>query len=257
MGEVLTARVATDPEGDLQLSSLRVPKASDVLSARLRNLILDGELGPGRSLPAERELVSQSGLSRTTVRESLRILEVEGLVEIRPGRKGGTVVRLPEPETVTRSLDIFIRGRRLRLDSLLEVRVAVEPVTAALAARRRSDGDMDDLERLDARLEEAFDDVKAFLVANVHWHVAIARMSHNDLLAAFMEAIASGVMAGTDIAGFNSDAVRRGALRAHRRIQGAIRDRDPSAAQRRMARHLHAYERALMGATHPEEVELP
>jgi DNA-binding FadR family transcriptional regulator len=234
-----------------------VPKASDVLAARLRELILAGGLGPGRWLPAERDLVSQSGLSRATVRESIRILEIEGLVETRPGRKGGTVVRRPESETMTRSLEIFIRGRHLRLASLLEVREAVEPVSAALAARRRTDDELANLERLDAALAEAFDDVKAFLVANVHWHVAIARMSQNELLAGFMEAIASGVLAGTDIADFNSNEVRRAALRAHGRIQQAIRDQDPDAARRRMVRHLHAYEVAVMGSTHPEELELP
>ena len=250
-------RALTDHEARLQLSSVRVPKASDVLAGRLRDLIFEGELAPGRSLPAERDLVSQSGLSRATVRESLRILEIEGLVETKPGRNGGTVVRLPEPASVARSLAIFIRGRHLRLDSLLEVREAIEPVSAALAAKRRSDDELAELERLGAALEDSFDDVKAFLVANVHWHVAIARMSHNELLAGFMEAIASGVMAGTDIADFNSNQVREGALRAHRRIQRAIRDQDPSAARRRMVRHLDAYWRAVMGSTHPEEVELP
>jgi DNA-binding FadR family transcriptional regulator len=250
-------RPLTGHVANLQLSNLRVPKASDVLAARLRDLILEGELSLGQWLPAERDLVAQSGLSRATVRESLRILEIEGLVETRPGRNGGTVVRKPQPETVARSLEIFVRGNRLRLASLLEVREAVEPVSAALAARRRSDDELTELERLDAVLEEAFDDVKAFLVANVHWHVAIARMSHNELLAGFMEAIASGVLAGTDIADFNSNEVRHAALLAHGRIQEAIRDKDPGAARRRMLRHLEAYEIAVMGTTHPEEVRLP
>lgn len=234
-----------------------MPKASDVLAARLREPILSGELAPGSSLPAERDLVAQSGLSRATVRESLRILEIEGLIKTTPGRNGGTVVRRPHLDTVARSVEIYIRGHRLRLSSLLEIREAIEPVSAALAARRRTDAELAELERLDAALEEVFDDVLAFLSANVKWHVAIATMSHNELLEGFMKAIASGVLAATNIADFNSTEERRDALHAHRRIYEAIRDKDPEGARRRMARHLQAYETAVLRSAHPEEVELP
>jgi GntR family transcriptional regulator, transcriptional repressor for pyruvate dehydrogenase complex len=241
---------------DPWLAELRVPKASDVLAGRLRHRILSGELAPGMSLPIERDLVARSGLSRTTVREALRILELEGVVQTRPGRKGGTVVRRPHPGPVAHSLDVFIRGSRLRLASLLEVREAVEPSCAALAARRRTDAELAELERFDAALEAAFNNVRAYLVANVDWHVALARMSHNELLAGFMEAMASAIFEGTDVADFNSDEIRRDALHAHRRIQEAVRDQDPGAARRRMARHLQAYEVAVMGVKHPDEVPL-
>ena len=208
------------------------------------------------SLPAERDLVSQSGLGRATVRESLRILEIEGLVKTRRGRHGGTQVQQPNSALVARSLEIFILGNRLRLDSLLEVRETIEPASAALAASRRTDAELAELERLTARLEEAFDDVKAFLVANVNWHVAIARMSHNELLTGFMEAIASAILAGTDIANFNSDEIRREALAAHRRIQQAIQGQDPERARRRMVRHIQAYDAAVMRTAHPAVVEV-
>ena len=241
---------------DARLWNVQVPKASDVLASRLRERIFSGELGPGMALPAERDLVSQSGLGRATVRESLRILEIEGLVETKRGRHGGTLVRQPTFASVARSLETFILGNRLRLDSLLEVRATVEPTSAALAASRRTDAELAELERLTASLDDAFDDVKAFLVANVHWHVAIARMSHNELLAGFMEAIASAILAGTDIAGFNSEEIRRDALRAHRRIHEAIRAQDSAAARRRMARHIQAYDAAVMRAAHPAVVEV-
>ena len=208
------------------------------------------------SLPAERDLVSQSGLGRATVRESLRILEIEGLVKTRRGRHGGTQVQQPNSALVARSLEIFILGSRLRLNSLLEVRETIEPASAALAASRRTDAELAELERLTAGLEEAFDYVETFLVANVNWHVAIARMSHNPLLEGFMEALASAILAGTDIADFNSDEIRRDALGAHRRIQKAIRDQDSEAARRRMARHIQAYDAAVMRRAHPAVVEV-
>ena len=244
---------------DLGLSRVKVPKASDVLAGRLRHQILDGELAPGTALPVERELVVQSGLSRTTVREALRMLEIEGLIVIKPGRSGGnggTVVRRPRSESVTRSVEIFIRGSRLRLEALLEVREAVEPACAALAARHRTAADLAELERLHSRHEASIDDVKAYLAANLDWHVAIGRMSHNELLFAFMEAISSGILAASDIEGLNSDQVRRDAIAAHRQIGAAIRAQDSEAARRRMLRHLQAYETELLSSVHPDEVKL-
>jgi DNA-binding transcriptional ArsR family regulator len=76
------------PEG--RRRGLSVPKASDVLADSLRQRILSGELPTGSALPVERELAATTRLSRTAVREALRILEIEGLIEIRPGRSGGS-----------------------------------------------------------------------------------------------------------------------------------------------------------------------
>ncbi|MFF0081775.1 FadR/GntR family transcriptional regulator [Streptomyces canus] len=80
-----------------RFTTLAVPKASDVLAAEVRERILSGELPEGSALPPERQLVEQTGLSRATVREALRILEVEKLLRIRPGRGGGGVAPPPPP----------------------------------------------------------------------------------------------------------------------------------------------------------------
>ena len=73
----------------ISVKRLTVPKASDVLAAHLRETILRGDLVEGSPLPTERELGERSGLSRPSVREALRILESEGLIQTRPGRGGG------------------------------------------------------------------------------------------------------------------------------------------------------------------------
>src|ERR1700686_5915831 len=75
------------------LNAVDVPKASDVLARELRERILSGELAEGMALPAERELVKQTQMSRATVREALRILEVQNLVTVRAGRIGGAFVK--------------------------------------------------------------------------------------------------------------------------------------------------------------------
>src|SRR5215218_9284263 len=96
-----------------QLSPMEVPKASDVLANGLRERILSGELSEGTPLPPERELVTQTRMSRTTVREALRILEVQGLIRIKAGRAGGAFVQRPGEESVAKTLDLLIRGRQI------------------------------------------------------------------------------------------------------------------------------------------------
>src|ERR1700753_4021343 len=90
-----------DPgRANLTLAPLEVPKAADVLANELRERILKSEFAEGAALPPERELVAQTRMSRATVREALRILQVQGLVRIKAGRAGGTFVQPSGRETV-------------------------------------------------------------------------------------------------------------------------------------------------------------
>ncbi len=218
-----------------------VPKASDVLAERLREHILGGGYAEGTPLPTERELVAQSGLSRASVREALRVLEVEGLVETRPGRNGGSVVRRPGHESVSRSVELFLRSHGIRFEALLETREAIEPATARLAAMHRTDGDLHELRALQQALEAAFDNVAQFVRVNLDWHVAVVRASHNEPLIAFMKAISKPLHAATEIESINTDDVRHAVIKAHQRVLQAISERDPEAAARRMQRHVGAY----------------
>jgi DNA-binding FadR family transcriptional regulator len=229
-----------------------VPKASDLLAARIREQVLSGTIAEGQALPTERDLVAETGLGRGTIREALRILENQGFIVTRTGRNGGSVVRRPGRASVEDSIGIFIRGQQLRLAALLEAREALEPAAARLAALHRTDGDLAKLSEVHAKLSSAVasKDLPAYLLANVTWHLAVVQASHNELLIAFMTAIAQAVHSATEAANFNSDAVREVTLRAHDRIMDAIVARDPEAAERRMRRHVQAYV-ALAGPSIP------
>jgi DNA-binding FadR family transcriptional regulator len=220
---------------------VHVPKAADVLAERLREQILSGRLREGDQLPAERELVEQTGLGRSSVREALRVLENQGLISKRTGRNGGSLIRRPDRTSIESSIDLFIRGQKLRFRSLLETREAIEPASARLAALHRTDDDIQALSEAHRQLEAAYADVPTFLIANVRWHLAVVDASHNELLIAFMTAISQAMHAGTDLRDFNSDEVRTIVIKAHHRVFEAIRDRDPDAARRRMERHVGAY----------------
>lgn len=239
-----------------RFEALTVPKASDVLAAEVRERILTGEFAEGMALPPERQLVEQTGLSRATVREALRILEVERLLDIRPGRGGGAFVHRPGRESVANTVRLVIRGQQIRLEALHETREAIEPACAALAAGRRSAEDLAELEAANADLIASGDDIQRFLRANIRWHNAVAKAGDNELLIGFMSALSQSIYAATNLERFMDAEIRDLTARAHARITDAIRDGDRAAATRRMTRHVCGFARAAAEVDGRERVEL-
>jgi DNA-binding FadR family transcriptional regulator len=238
------------------LSPMQVPKASEVLANELREAILSGKFPEGTPLPPERDMVTQTQMSRTTVREALRILEVQGLIRIKTGRSGGAFVQRPDGDSVANTVSLLIRGQQIRMTALLEAREGIEPVCARLAAKYRTDADLDRLTAANAAIAVE-GPLEGFLRANVDWHVAVAAASHNELLTGFMAALSRAIYASTDNRGFVDAEVRRTAVSAHLRITEAIRDRDMDAALRRMARHVHSYAEAIAEVDRRTAIEVP
>jgi DNA-binding FadR family transcriptional regulator len=229
------------------IGTIKVPKSCDVLADRLQKQILSGAYPPGSSLPTEREMVAGTGLSRGSVREALRILEAQGLVETKAGRYGGSVVSRPTDALLASHINLFAKGRSVSLSSLVEARQALEPMVAYLAAHNRTDEDIKALKLISARLDEAaLSDVPRFLEENANWHSAIAVASHNDLLRAFTGSISGLMLEASRIENFASPDVRTLVSQAHRRILEAIEAQDADAARRRAERDVQAY------ATHLE-----
>ena len=224
-----------------KISPIVVPKASDILASQLRQMIVQGRLAPGSFLPTERALVTESGLSRTSVRDALRVLESEGLISTKVGRSGGSVVTLPGREAVARSVELFVRTHGIRLESLLECRVAVEPTLARLAARNRTDDQLAEMTALHEQFVASVDDVVRYKALNLDWHLSVARASGNEPLIALMEAIAMPIRDAMDYREVTTPELRAMAVKAHTVILQAIRDRDEDAAFKRMDRHVSGY----------------
>ena len=230
----------------LTLGPVDVPKAPDVLARELRERILSGELKEGSALPAERELVKQTQMSRATVREALRILEVQNLVRVKAGRAGGAFVQRPTTASMASSVTMLIRGRQIKLVDLMETREALEPFCAELAATKRTTDELAVLDQANQAIADPAAGLPQFLQANLDWHVGVAVAGHNELLIGFMTALSQAIYAGTENAAFVDDRVRDVTVRAHKSITNAIRDRDAEAAGRRMRRHVHSYAAAAL-----------
>lgn len=223
------------------LSRVVVPKASEALAEQIRNLIVGGTFQPGDMLPAERDLIVETGLSRTTIRDALRILESRGLIVTRPGRAGGSMVTLPGRDSISRSVELFVRTHGMPLSSLLECRVAVEPALARLAALNRTGEQLEELDRIHEAFVASVTDVTHYKAINLDWHLAIARASHNEPLMALIEAITTPIREAMDYQDVTTPEIRALAVKSHTAIMQAIRDQDGDAAFNRMNRHVSAY----------------
>src|SRR5574341_2360720 len=119
---------------EISFDPVRRTKVYEEVAARIRRLIADGRLRPGDKLPPERELAVMLGVSRTSVRDAIRTLEVAGLLEPRQGE--GTVVRELSPDNLVAPIASALMSRRDLLADLMEFRRMIEPPTAREAAER-------------------------------------------------------------------------------------------------------------------------
>ncbi|MFE3516628.1 FadR/GntR family transcriptional regulator [Streptomyces sp. NPDC059166] len=162
----------------MALTSTRRSALADQVIAQLRNQITAGEWPVGSRIPTEPELVEQLGVARNTVREAVRALAHNGLLDIRQG--SGTYV------VATSELAGVMHRRFADADPrhVAELRSTLESSAARLAALRRTDRDLRQLDTLMARREAvwASGDAEAFVAADATLHLAVVAASHNDVL---------------------------------------------------------------------------
>jgi GntR family transcriptional regulator, transcriptional repressor for pyruvate dehydrogenase complex len=213
--------------------------AYEHVAARLRDLILTGELRHGDRLPTEATLAGEFGVSRTTVREAIRILAAQGLVVATKGARGGTYVTRPSldfaSELLQRNVALLTEVDDITLDQLLEARRLIEVPAARLAARRRS---ADDLARLAGSIpDDARAGAETRFSINAGFHTSLMAASRNPLL----EVAALPVFTVLQRSLARSDLTTRFARRIdadHRKITDAIAQADEDAAGEAMDAHL-------------------
>lgn len=152
-------RASTDfrPTQDIALLEsaprrVRLPKAAEIVARNLRNRIIRGELTEGTMLPSEQELVHQFGVSRPTLREAIRILESEQLLEITRGLRGGARVLKPHMDVAARYFGFLLQAQGVNLPEVFRTRVMIEPAAIRILAREHNP---ETVARLRACLNEA------------------------------------------------------------------------------------------------------
>jgi GntR family transcriptional repressor for pyruvate dehydrogenase complex len=227
---------------DVVFTNVERVRAFEGVVDQIRSLILRGNVAPGDRLSSQRELASQLGVSRQTLREGLRALESEGLIEIRLGHTGGIFVAVPDGELVGLALGAMMHLRNASRWEIQEYRMEFEPQNAAMAARRATEEDLARLDDLVAALRRSVDDgaEESVLVGlELDLHDAVAASTHNAVRASIMIALSQVTRrAAEELAEtFDRDALGL-ACEAFAALMGAIREGDAGDAAEIMRQSL-------------------
>ncbi len=229
-----TRGVAAPRPTGLVLTPIATERVSDLIAARLTGAIRDGTLTPGDRLPTEAELAREFKVGRTSVREALQNLRALGLIETRKGL--GAFVIEPAGGNPLADFARWTASDPAAVEQLVEVRVALETLAAALAALRAGDAEIDALEQLHTA-HAAAADAGELVATDQAFHAAIMTASRNRFLRGAYEVLIDEL---TDFGPNTLTLPRAGdrSIRGHAAIVSAIRGRVPSAAREAMAEHL-------------------
>jgi GntR family transcriptional repressor for pyruvate dehydrogenase complex len=218
---------------------------SEQVVEQLQELIFEKHLRSGHRLPGERELCEQFGVSRTVIREATQILAQRGMLIIEPGR--GTFVTLPAEEDVARSITLFARARDVSFANLVEVRRALEPEIAELAAGRATEAH---LRRLQACIEvmgRSLADAEAYVAADQEFHSVLAEATGNDILIAITGVIVNLAQNARRLMFAIPEAPKRG-QEYHRALLDCVATGNGAGARDTMFNHLRQVEQDISAA---------
>ena len=209
---------------------------TDEAITKLRNMIQSGELPPGSRLPSESQLAIQLGLSRSGIREAVKVLESARVLEVRRG--DGTFVTSLAPGLLLEGVGFAVE--LLQGDTLLEVmevRRLLEPAATGLAARRISDDQLDELADLLRQMEDRADDAEGLMQADLAFHRVVIASTGNETLTSLLDGLSGRTVRARVWRGLVEGNVTQTTLDEHRAIYLALLARDQSLAS--AAAHLH------------------
>lgn len=209
---------------------------AEYVAQRLLDKIVVSNLEPGSNFGTEADLLKMFDVSRPTLRESLRILESQGVLELRPGPKGGILVKRPGADILAHGLSVYLRMHAVPFSAVLAVREAIEPALAAEAAANGSEEDFAEMQASVERMRKTTDS-SAFAAENRLFHSLIARASGNKVLEIFWTTI--GMMADGKEHGVQYPSrTQKYVIEAHQKIVDACTARDAVAASTHMKKHV-------------------
>jgi GntR family transcriptional repressor for pyruvate dehydrogenase complex len=224
-------------------------KAQQVAQELLARIV-ESNIRDGQTFATEAELLAQFDVSRPTLREGIRILEAQGVLEQRPGPGGGLVIRRPSLDMLAHSLSIYMRFHDVPFVTILQAREVIEPALAAEAAEQGTEDDFQAMSESIARMKaQGGDDQAAFIAENRVFHGIVARASGNKVLETFwgtISLLAHGEHHGVRYTFGN----RQHVIAAHERILDACRGRNPRDAAAAMAEHVGALEHLVRDRYH-------
>ena len=220
-------------------------RLSDQVTQHLHEMIVEGEVAAGETLPAEKELARQFGVSTTVIREALNRLHVHGLVEIRHGV--GSFVTTPDRWHMVEPIATLIRSGRATLFHVLEVRATIEVLVSGLAAERGDPALVRTLDDALHRMADSIEDPIANVEADMEFHQALAAGAGNPVLPLVLQPILAPIHTSM-LRGTRLPAAMARAIEEHAAIRDAVAAQDPEAARAAMQIHMGTYRSEIVGA---------
>ena len=221
--------------------AIRRNRVHEEVAKQIEALILQ-KLHPGDKLPAERELAEMLGVSRSSIRDAIRRLELMGLVEPRQG--AGTVVREISPDALVNPLANVIQHKRQLVGELLDFRRMLEPPLAARAATHASAEDVAAMEEILRRQGVRVRGGELAVEEDTEFHYRIAMASGNSVVLKVLDVVMD-LLRQTRERSLQSEGRPQKSLAGHRRILSAIRRHDAAAAQTAMWQHIADVEKMV------------
>ena len=213
---------------------------TDDVIAKIRDMIVQGRLKAGDRLPREADLAGELGISRNSLREAVRALSAMRILDVRQG--DGTYVTSLEPDMLMATLSFVTDFHQdAGVLQLFQVRRALEQMAAEMAATRMSEAEAQDLLDLASDLG-AEPDLTALVANDIEFHHRIAAASGNPMLCSLIDGFAGRTQRARIWRGLTQDDAVGRTVREHQGIASAIRDRQPSLAQARIAVHIAGVE---------------
>lgn len=220
-------------------------KVSELVAREIVGKIGAERKQPGSQLPSEAHMLAEYRVGRGSLREALRILEVHGLITLKPGPGGGPVVNGVTTADFGRMATLYFQAGRMTFRELTEARLIMEPVMARLAAERRSDDAVSEV--LKAARETELDDDRRYLQTSDRFHRMVAQMSQNSIMFLFSHALED--IFQDRVQSMPWPASHREQVRvAHVQVAEAIADRRADDAERLMREHMASYLSFLQGS---------
>lgn len=223
-------------------AGVRTPKTAELVAGTLRRMIVDGSLKDGDFLPNEPELMNHFGVSRPTLREAVRVLESERLVEVRRGSRTGARVRVPGPEIVARPAGLLLELSGATIADVLVAQSAIEPVAARLLATNGKDKAFDELEQILVEDIPQSTDAPRFAAVTAQFHRRLVELSGNATLGMIAGMLHDVTERHTAVAVARKRVVPQAdydkLVRSYRHLIDLLRARDGEAAEKHWRRHM-------------------
>lgn len=236
----------------------RQPKMAELIARTVRRMIVDGRLKEGDSLPNEADLMTEFSVSRSTLREAVRVLECDRLVEVRRGSRSGARIRVPGTEIVARPAGLLLEVSGATIGDLLEARRQIEPGAARLLAQSAGPSACYELETIVAETFPAARKAGRLIEACSRFDRRMAELSGN----AALSMVVGMLHEITDQHAAASLGRRRNVTEtqykriewAYRHLMALARVRDGDAAEAHWRNHIDSFHSLLLRASEKVKV---